>query len=65
MVARQDMSEGKPYHPDVRGKYEDADHGYNSSMGDKQLYRQQYEVGYRNGYMAAYRGRRYNRFTAQ
>ena len=59
MVARQDMSENKPYHPDVRGKYEDADHGYNSAYGDKQSYRAQYMTGYRQGYMSAYRGRRY------
>ena len=60
MVARQDMAENKPYHPDVRGKYEDADHGYNSGMGDKQYYRAQYKNGYRAGYVAAFRGgRRY------
>lgn len=57
MVARQDMAERKPYHPDVRGKYEDADHGYNSGMGDKQAYRSQYMSGYRAGYVATFRGR--------
>jgi hypothetical protein len=58
MVARQDMAEGKPYHPDPRGKYEDEDHGYNGSLGDKQAYRAQYANGYRSGYVAAFRGRR-------
>lgn len=57
MVARQDVSQGKPYHPDPRGKYEDADHGYYSGVGNKSLYRAQYGDGYRQGYIAAYRDR--------
>jgi|SRR5215471_5354388 len=57
MVARQDMAEGKPYHPDPRGKYEDEDHGYYSGWGDKSYYRSVYANGYRAGYMSASRRR--------
>jgi|SRR6185295_7967126 hypothetical protein len=57
MVAREDMQLGKPYHPDPRGKYEDADRGYDRYWGDKSQYRSQYAEGYRRGYVAAFRGR--------
>ncbi len=57
LVAREDMWRGKPYHPDPRGKYEDADHGYDRYYGDRGQYRAEYAEGYRRGYIAAFRGR--------
>ena len=45
------------YHPDVRGKYRDADRGYDRYWGDKREYRAQYADGYRRGYMRAFRSR--------
>jgi hypothetical protein len=57
LVAREDMWRGKPYHPDPRGKYEDADHGYDRYYGSKGQYRAEYAEGYRRGYIAAFRGR--------
>jgi hypothetical protein len=56
-VAREDMALGKPYHPEVRGKYRDADRGYDRYWGDKREYRAQYAEGYRRGYMRAFRSR--------
>jgi hypothetical protein len=56
-VAREDMSRGKPYHPDPRGKYKDADRGYNRYFGDKREYRADYSAGYRRGYMRAFHSR--------
>ncbi|HEX4489362.1 MAG TPA: hypothetical protein VH088_24015 [Terriglobales bacterium] len=56
-VAREDMALGKPYHPEVRGKYRDADRGYDRYWGDKREYRAQYADGYRRGYMRAFRSR--------
>jgi hypothetical protein len=56
-VAREDMALGKPYHPDPRGKYKDADRGYDRYLGDKHEYRAQYAEGYRRGYVRAFRSR--------
>ena len=57
MVSREDMWRGKPYHPDPRGKYADADHGYDRYCGDRSQYRAEYAEGYRRGYIAGFRGR--------
>lgn len=57
-VAREDISKGKPYNPNPRGKYDDADHGYRGEYGDKSAYRAQYAGAYRSGYESAF-GRRY------
>lgn len=57
-VARQDMSSGKPYNPNPRGKYEDEDTGYRSVYGSKSAYRSQYAQGYRAGYESTFRGYR-------
>lgn len=57
-VAREDIYKNKPYNPNPRGKYDDADHGYRSKYGDKSAYRAQYSNGYRAGYEAA-AGQRY------
>jgi len=53
-VAREDLYKGKPYNPNPRGKYDNADHGYRNEYGDKNAYREQYSNGYRNGYESAF-----------
>jgi hypothetical protein len=60
-VAREDMWNRKPFNPNPRGRYDDADHGYRREFGDKHEYREQYSAAYRNGYQRAFRGRGYNR----
>lgn len=60
-VARQDQWSGKPYQPYPRGEYRWADHGYRREFGDRGAYRERYADGYRDGYVAAFRGyRRYD-----
>lgn len=59
-VAREDMWRGKPFNPNPRGRYDDADHGYRSQFGDKHEYREAYSAAYRNGYFSV-RGRGYYR----
>jgi hypothetical protein len=39
-------------------EYEDADHGYNRSFGDKNVYKNQYRQAFQNGYSDGYYGRR-------
>ena len=34
-----------------------SDNGYNGSFGDKNLYRQQYQAGYRQGFQQGLNGR--------
>ena len=58
-VAREDMARGKPYNPNPRGPYDDADHGYSSVYGDRRSYREQYTVAYRQGYMSVWNRGRY------
>jgi len=53
-VAREDVSRGKPYNPNPRGPYDDADHGYRSEYGSKSAYKAQYSNGYRTGYQASF-----------
>jgi len=55
-VAREDMSRGKRFNPSPRGRYDDADHGYNRAFGDRHEYREHYSEAYRQGYMRTYRG---------
>ncbi len=57
-VAREDQWQGKPYQPYPRGQYRWADHGYRYEFGDRGAYRERYADGYRDGYMAAFRGYR-------
>lgn len=57
-VAREDQWSGKPFQPYPRGAYRWADHGYRYEFGDRNAYRQRYADGYRDGYMAAFRGYR-------
>ena len=55
-VAREDSWRGKPFNPNPRGRYDDADHGYRRRFGDKRQYRQVYSEAYRQGYQNAYSG---------
>lgn len=59
-VAREDLWKGKPFQPDPRGPYGNADHGYRGQFGDKREYREAYSAAYRNGYLSE-RGRGYYR----
>jgi hypothetical protein len=54
--ARKDVAEGKPFNPYPRGASH-SDHGYHSSMGDKNVYRASYDQGYQSGYEANFGGR--------
>src|SRR6266480_203912 len=49
-VAREDMWRGKPFNPNPRGRYDDADHGYRREFGNKHEYREHYSEAYRAGY---------------
>ena len=58
-VAREDIWRGKPFNPNPRGRYDDADHGYRREFGSKHEYREHYIDAYREGYQRNYRGRNY------
>jgi hypothetical protein len=60
-AARGDLWAGKPFHPNPRGRFEDADHGYRREFGSKHEYREQYAQAYREGYERAYDNGRYSR----
>lgn len=53
-VAAEDLQKRKPYNPNPRGRYDDADHGYRHEFGDKGWYKQQYSQAYRQGYEQEY-----------
>jgi hypothetical protein len=55
-VARQDTWRGKPFNPNPRGRFDDADHGYQREFGSKHEYREHYIDAYRDGYQRNYRG---------
>lgn len=55
-VAREDSYRGKPFNPNPRGRYDDADHGYRHAYGNKHEYRERYTEAYREGYQRSYRG---------
>jgi hypothetical protein len=59
-VAREDNWNRKPFNPNPRGPYDNADHGYRSQFGDRHEYREAYSAAYRNGYFSV-RGRGYYR----
>ena len=42
--------------PEDQRDYRDADHGYRSSYGDKNMYQRQYRDGFLQGYRDGYRG---------
>ena len=54
-VAREDMWRGKPFNPNPRGRFDDADHGYRRAFGNKHEYREHYAEAYREGYQNTYR----------
>jgi hypothetical protein len=54
---QRDASRGKGYNATGSEYYENADHGYNSSFGDKNSYRQAYRQAYQQGYQNGYYGR--------
>ena len=55
-VAREDRWRGKPFNPNPRGRYDDADHGYRREFGNKHEYREHYTDAYREAYQRNYRG---------
>jgi hypothetical protein len=55
-VAREDMWRGKPFNPNPRGRYDDADHGYRHEFGNRHEYREHYSAAYRAGYQNTFRG---------
>lgn len=55
-VAREDMWRGKPFNPNPRGRYDDADHGYRREFGSRHQYREHYAQAYREGYQSTFRG---------
>jgi len=55
-VAREDSYRGKPFNPNPRGRFDDADHGYRRAFGNKHEYREHYSEAYREGYQRSYRG---------
>ncbi len=46
---------GKRYNPEGTDRYEDADNGYHSQYGSKDVYKQAYRDGFRRGYDEGYR----------
>lgn len=60
-VAREDMWRGKPFNPNPRGRYDDADHGYRHEYGNRHEYREHYSEAYREGYQRTFRYNGYGR----
>jgi hypothetical protein len=58
-VAREDAWRGKPFNPNPRGRFDDADHGYRHEFGSRHEYREEYSEAYRAGYQRAFRWRGY------
>lgn len=54
-VARQDMWSRKPFNPNPRGRFDDADNGYRREFGSKHEYRENYIVAYRQAYQRSFR----------
>lgn len=54
-VARQDLWSRKPFNPNPRGRYDDADHGYRREFGSRHEYREHYIEAYREAYQRTYR----------
>ncbi len=55
---RNDARQGKSFNPERHDAYREADHGYRSSFGNKEEYRQRYREAFRTGYEEGYRGDR-------
>lgn len=58
-AARSDLYAGKPFNPNPRGRYDDADHGYRREFGSRHEYREHYVEAYREGYQRTYNDGRY------
>jgi hypothetical protein len=50
----RDRQTGHSFRPTSSDAYKDADHGYNSSMGDKNSYHNAYREAYTQGYQRGY-----------
>lgn len=53
---RKDRDNGKSFRPTNGDQYKHADHGWSSSIADKDTYHQMYREGYTKGYEEGYRG---------
>ena len=57
-IGQQDARRGKGFRPQKHDEYEDADHGYNRSYGEKNQYKNMYRQGFQTGYSDGFgRGR--------
>ena len=54
-VARQDLWSRKPFNPNPRGRFDDADHGYRREFGSLHEYRERYTDAYRAAYQRCFR----------
>ena len=50
-----DRATGHSYRPTHDSNYQHAEHGWNSSAGDKQQYKDQYRAAYEEGYQRGYK----------
>jgi hypothetical protein len=57
LAGQKDRSTGHSFRPTQNKGYQDADKGYNSSLGDKNQYKQVYRDGFTQGYQRGYYGR--------
>ena len=57
LAGQKDRSTGHSFRPTQNKGYQDADKGYNSSIGDKNQYKQVYRDGFMQGYQRGYYGR--------
>jgi hypothetical protein len=51
----RDRASGHSFRPTHDSNYEHAERGWNSSMGDKQEYKDQYRAAYEEGYQRGYK----------
>ena len=58
-TAREDMGRGKRFNPNPRGRFDDADHGYNRAFGNQHEYREHYTEAYRRAYQRTYQSNGY------
>ncbi len=57
-AGQKDWRDRKEYRPERHDSFEDANHGYHKSYGDKSLYKEQYRKGFLRGYDDAFNRRR-------
>jgi hypothetical protein len=57
LAGQKDRGTGHSFRPTQNKGYQDADKGYNSSIGDKNQYKQVYRDGFMQGYQRGYYGR--------